>query len=170
MKTPASNMAILMVGLFLFSPEIQARSTGVGLGFAGGVVYAGGDLDSAAREKIGGGWGFFVDIPLVDYFHLSPSTTIYKIDSGNGSLPATDVDLNFKFIVPISNLKLGFGLLGGVTVAEQTYQGHWGLLGYTSYRLVSNLELFGMGSYKHVSRKGKNLNDIHFQGGIMIRL
>ena len=170
MKISARNIAILIIGLFLFSPAIQARSTGVGLGVAGGLVYAGGDLDSTSREKIGGGWGFFVDIPLVDYFHISPSTTIYEIDAGNGALPATDVDLNFKFIVPISNLKLGFGLLGGVTVAEQTYQGHWGLLGYMSYRLVSNLELFGMGAYKHVSRHGKNLNDIHFHGGLMIRL
>ena len=42
-------------------------------------------------------YGFYVDIPLISTFHITPSSELYKFADQN----ATDFDLAFKFIIPL---------------------------------------------------------------------
>lgn len=148
----------------------QAGAQGVGLGVAAGAVSSGTELDGL-EKSIGTGfsWGFFVDIPLTPTFYISPATTLYEIDLGIGKRPATDVALNFKFIVPIAAIKLGAGVSAGLTVAEEKYMPHMGALGYLSMNIASNLDGFAMVQYKHLVRDIQAVDDIHAHAGLMFR-
>ena len=150
-----------------------ADAKGVGIGVAGGLAWSGDELENpqGIMEKVGSGyaWGFFVDIPLTDTFYISPATTIYELNLGNEKKPVTDIDLNFKFIIPLNKLQLGIGVTAGLTIAEQKYHGHWGALGYLGYNIVSNIDLFVMTQYKQLVRTGKEINDLHNYLGVMFR-
>jgi len=171
-----SIQRILFCSLFA-SAFIGHRATshaqsakGVGLGVAVGAVSSGTKLEGL-NESVGTGfsWGFFVDIPLASTFYISPATTLYQLDLGLGKRPATDVALNFKFIVPLSNVKLGAGISAGLTVAEETNMPHVGALGYFSMNLIENLDAFGMVQYKHLIRDVQAVDDVHAHTGLMFR-
>src|SRR5262245_51952073 len=123
----------------------RADSEGVGLGVACGLAYSPSEVDD---EDVGSSfaWGFFVDIPLLATFYLSPAAMLYELDFGNGKQPVTDIDLNFKFIVPVGDLHIGAGVTAGLTAGvpndDGNYAGHYGLLGYISYNLLANLDAF----------------------------
>ena len=161
---------LLAVALLLTTGTAQANARGVGLGVAAGAAWSGTQLEGL-DDPIGTGlsWGFFVDIPLLDTFYISPATTIYELDLGKGKKPVTDVDINFKFIVPLYPLKVGVGVTAGLTVAEEEYNSHMGVLGYVSYNMVRNLDLFAMTQYKHLIREGQEVDDIHIFAGTMFR-
>src|SRR4051812_12951427 len=81
-----------------FTAPARADSRTVGLGVAAGVAVPNGKPDFAASMN----WGFFVDIPLLNTFHITPSTMLYKLrDSTGAGSSATDVSLNFKFVIPL---------------------------------------------------------------------
>jgi hypothetical protein len=153
----------------LLSPTREARADaqGVGLGVAAGVdLYNEEKIDTSTSFS----WGFFVDIPLLDTFFITPSTTIYELDLGNEEkIAITDVDLNFKFIVPLGRLRLGAGVLAGLTTGLGDYLGHFGLLGYGSLALVENLDLFVMVQYKRLQFGDANIDNYHGFGGVMFR-
>jgi len=166
-----SLMSLLTLTLFIgVQSTALAGAEGVGLGVAAGAVSSGTELDGF-EKSVGTGfsWGFFVDIPLTPTFYISPATTLYELDLGLGKRPATDVALNFKFIVPIAALKLGAGVSAGLTVAEEKYMPHMGALGYLSMNLASNLDGFAMVQYKHLIRDIQAVDDVHAHAGLMFR-
>jgi len=166
-------MLAALTVMFLAAPRAQATPYGVGLGVAGGLTYvpteiAKGNLTEASGT--GYSWGFFVDIPLLDTFYISPAAILYEVDLGQGKHPATDIDLAFKFIVPIGGLKLGIGGLGGLTEEELNYDWHLRALGYFGLDLVANLEAFALLQYKKIFRDvAPNLDDVHGFLGLMFR-
>ena len=162
--------SFVVLAFLMTAGTAQANAKGVGLGVAAGAAWSGTQLEGF-EEPIGSGlsWGFFVDIPLLDTFYISPATTIYELDLGKGKKPVTDVDLNFKFIVPLYPIKIGVGVTAGLTVAEEKINSHMGFLGYTSYNMVRNLDLFAMGQYKRLIREGQEVDDLHLFVGTMFR-
>ncbi|MEL7370652.1 MAG: hypothetical protein AAFN74_17165 [Myxococcota bacterium] len=160
--------ALVAASLFATS-EARADPYGVGLGVAAGANLADGDgLDL----DISFSWGFFVDIPLLETFYITPAATLYQLDGGSdGNIAITDIDLNFKFIVPLSRMSIGAGFTAGLTTGLGDYQTHIGGLGYVGFNLVSNLDLFGMVQYKRLTTGGNipNYNNIHLFAGTMFR-
>jgi hypothetical protein len=168
----------LALCLALSAPQLaRAQSAhNVGLGVAVGGAYSGSRTDvKSAREEIGTrpAWGFFVDIPLLPTFYIAPAAMLYSLKNAAGNDTAvTDVDLNFKFIVPVSSLKFGAGVTAGLSSGVQPsgYAPHYGLLGYASLNLVSNLDAFVMVQWKRLTREHANsIDDTHGYVGAMFR-
>lgn len=153
------------------SAHAYAPGEGVGLGVAGGVAYSPTKIGGASQRHVDSSsfaWGFFVDIPLARTFYISPSTMLYSQDFGSGKgSPVTDVDLNFKFIVPISALRLGAGITAGIANSQADYSGHYGALGFLSYNIVSNVDVFAMVQYKQRSYRDAFINNVHSFLGAM---
>jgi hypothetical protein len=153
----------------------RAGAEGVGLGVAAGMAYSSSHPELADKDDVIGArfaWGFFVDIPLLSTFYITPSTMLYELDAfgdGTHKTPITDVDLNFKFIVPMHSVSFGAGLTSGLTVGlEDHYVGHWGLLGQVGFNLVSNLDAFVLAQYKHLMPEDRDdITDVHVYAGGM---
>lgn len=163
---------LLSAAVTLAAQTAHAHAKGVGLGVGAGVAYSGTDVTVAGvRQAVGArlAWGFFVDIPLLSTFYITPSAMLYDMDVGGGRIYATDVDINFKFIVPVASARFGAGLLGGLTTGLGDYGFHFGLLGFGSYNLVSNLDGFIMVQYKRLIQDGSQIDDIHGYAGIMFQ-
>ncbi len=168
---------------FVLSIGISAPSTawagasGVGLGVAGGVAYSPTKVERAGEREAAGArvaWGFFVDIPLLSTFYISPAAMLYTlrdIDGDGHDDAVTDVDLNFKFIVPLGLLKLGAGVTAGLSAGlEEGYAPHYGALGYAAVNLVANLDAFALLQYKKLTREDDpGLDDWHGFLGAMFR-
>ena len=169
--------AILALSLCLTRNAAAYYNNGreVGLGVAAGVAYSPtttkpsiANVQNSIQAGQSFAWGFFVDIPLLETFYISPAAMLYEFNLGSGRVPITDVDLNFKFIVPISILRLGVGATFGLTAAGEKYGVHFGGLGYLAINIVSNLDVFAMVQYKKLVRDpGPNLDDIHGFLGVM---
>ncbi len=158
----------------LVAPHLaRAGAEGVGLGVAAGLAYSNNaPLVQEDDEVIGArfAWGFFVDIPLLETFYITPSTMIYQIDAyGAGETPVTDVDLNFKFIVPLGSASIGAGITAGLSVGvEPEYVPHWGVLAYGSMNLVANLDAFVQYQYKQLMPEElDDIQDNHLFAGAM---
>jgi hypothetical protein len=168
-KTFAITLAAAAVTLPTLA---RASPEGVGLGVAAGMAYSDSQPDPDRDDVIGArfAWGFFVDIPLLETFYITPSTMLYEIDAyGEGSTPVTDVDISFKFIVPTSAMSFGAGLTAGLSVGiEPEYVPHWGLLGYVSFNMVANLDGFVLVQYKHLMpEENDDIDDLHAFAGMM---
>ena len=166
--------ALTMMLVAIAAPQSAlAGAKGVGIGVAGGLAWSGDEIETSTgiTDKVGSGytWGFFVDIPLLETFYISPAATVYELNLGNANQPATDIDMNFKFMIPLDRLDIGIGVTAGMTIAEQKYHGHWGALAYLGYNLVSNIDVFFMSQYKQLVRTGKEINKLHNFAGLMFR-
>lgn len=153
------------LGIVLAAPAAaQARADGVGLGLTVGTVFpSGGDVEFS---DVGLSWGFWVDIPIAWKFHIAPSAEIYNIGGDVDQNTATDIDLNFKFIIPAGFMKVFFGAAGGVTVTQGGYDPNVGLLAGLSFPLVSNLEAFVAGKYGIIIND-PNIHLIHTTAGVL---
>ena len=170
--------ATVVLCLTVAVPQLASAQSAhnVGLGVAVGGAYSGSHTDvNNARKEVGTrpAWGFFVDIPLLPTFYIAPAAMLYSIKNAAGNDTAvTDVDLNFKFIVPIGDLHLGAGLTAGLSTGLPSkpngYTPHVGGLGYLSYNLVANLDAFLMLQYKRqMVENASAVDDIHaFVGGM----
>jgi hypothetical protein len=162
--------------LSLDAPAVFAHTRDVGLGVAAGLSFSPTEVQSARSveaTRVGEGftWGFFVDIPLLETFYLSPAAMLYELDLGNGRKPVTDIDLNFKFIVPLSAARIGTGFNIGLTNSEQEYQAHVGALGYFAWNFLSNLDVFVLVTYKRLFRDpGPDIDNLHTHAGVMFRI
>ncbi|MBN1960596.1 MAG: hypothetical protein JW841_06595 [Deltaproteobacteria bacterium] len=154
---------------------VKANASGVGLGVAIGGAYSGTEVSRAnVRESVGvrPAWGFFVDIPLLQTFYISPAAMLYTFEDINGDGKddaVTDVDINFKFIVPVGTLHFGAGVTAGLTSGVQdSYAYHYGALGFASVNLVANLDVFFLAQYKHLVLEDiTDIEDWHgFVGGM----
>ena len=161
------TLTALVVAVLVIAPvHASANATGVGLGVAAGADIA---KNGNVNTKTNFSWGFFVDIPLLSTFYITPQTSLYQlqlVDGGNKA-SVTDVDLNFKFLVPAGFVTLGAGLTAGLTTGLGDYQGHYGALGYFSLNLVANLDAFVMVQWKRLTIHKENVDNIHgYVGGM----
>ena len=169
----AKRLTTLIGALALLVTLAHARSAsanarGVGLGVAAGVdLYDHQEIDM----KTSFSWGFFVDIPLLDTFYITPAAMVYELElpGSDDKVAATDIDMNFKFVVPLHPLSLGFGVTAGLTTGLGDYYGHYGALGYLGWNIVANLDLFAMVQYKRLTAYSEDYNNIHAYGGVMFR-
>lgn len=163
-----------LAAFFCMAPGQAEAKRSVGLGVGAGVAIPsieGISIDPAVA------WGFYTDIPLLSSFHITPSTLVYRIDpEAGGGNSATDVSLNFKFVVPIGPLDLFAGVTAGVTSANRLDPHVGGLAGF-SLNIVSNLDVFVNAGYKVILR-GKddatnvelpNVGDLQIFAGPLIR-
>jgi hypothetical protein len=147
------TLAVVMATMLAITPTVASASpTGVGLGVAAGAdVSKQGNVDTKTNFS----WSFFVDIPLLQTFYITPQTSLYELqlsDATSAKVAVTDVDLNFKFLVPLGFATLGAGLTAGLTTGlGEHYKGHYGALGIFSLNLVANLDAFAMVQWKRVS-------------------
>ena len=168
MKRISLPFFVLLI-LVLTSGGLFAQETGdsVGLGILAGVAFPQGSTDKVPSSdwKASLNWGFFVNIPLVYTFHITPSSEIYPFDELN----ATDISIAFKFIVPISGFDLFFGFVPGLTSVSDVIAPHVGILGGASFNLVSNLDLFAQAKYKFIFEGERNIRVLHLNGGILFK-
>lgn len=159
--------AALAASILAMAAPAAAQKRAVGLGVGAGVALPKiKDVSTDAAFS----WGFYTDIPLISTFHITPSTIVYRIDpsEGNAGTAATDVSLNFKFIVPLGPLDLFAGVTAGVTSA-QDLNPHVGALLGGSLNLVSNLDVFANVNYRLVIQDGSNVGTWHIFAGPLFR-
>ncbi len=156
----------VVLGLLASAALLPAQS-GVGLGLFGGMTLPHGettDIPSSNWEPAFN-WGFFVDIPLVQAFHIATSSELYTL----GSDAATDMALSFKFIVPLSSFDLYAGVVSGLTAVGDTIAPHVGVLVGGAWILVSNLDAFVQGKYNVVLDGSENIRVLHVNAGVIFR-
>jgi hypothetical protein len=165
-KAPHLLGLSLMLGLLSFTAGPAAASPrGVGLGVAGGFALPHGPL----RFDPALSWGFYVDIPLLDTFHITPSTLVYRLDpKGGGGAPATDVSLSFKFMIPLGPLEGFAGVTAGITSTSRT-DPHVGVLAGAQLRVLPNVDVFGQVNYRVVLQGDSSLKDVMLYVGPIFR-
>jgi hypothetical protein len=157
---------VICVFLLCVSVGLSAQSEGaVGLGVFLGVAFPQGS--SAAVPSTDWmpsfNWGYYVNIPLIATFHLSPSSELYKLGDAN----ATDFSIAFKFIIPLSGLSLYMGFVPGLTSVSEALDIHVGALGGFSLNLVSNLDVFAQVKYVFIFEGNQNIRVLHANAGIL---
>ena len=161
-----ANILIVLVVLALSAAlplSADPSATSVGLGFSFGAAFPQGSTPTIPSSGASFDWGFYVDIPLISTFHITPSSELYKFSSQN----ATDVDVAFKFIVPLGNFDLFAGVSPGLTTVADVLAPHVGLLGGGAFRLVSNLDAFVQAKYSLLFEGGRNMGVFHLNAGIL---
>jgi hypothetical protein len=159
--------AAMLLAALACAPLGAQSQNPVGLGISLGAAIAEGSTPNIPN---GGGsisfnWGFYVDIPLLYTFHVTPSSELYKLQNQN----ATDIDLAFKFIVPLSGFAIYAGVVPGLTAVTNVLDPHVGVLAGATFQLVSNLDVFFQGKYNIVFDGGQNLQVIHANAGILFK-
>ncbi|MEZ4270102.1 MAG: hypothetical protein R3C68_01265 [Myxococcota bacterium] len=89
-STSLCTTLILLGSLCFATSHAHASSQGVGIGVAGGAAFSPTKINENAQEiDVGSGfaWGFFVDIPLLETFYISPAAILYELDFGEGTNP-----------------------------------------------------------------------------------
>jgi hypothetical protein len=157
--------AALIILLACLPAGAQAAGDSVGLGVSLGAAFPSGSTSRIATVsgEASFDWGFYVNIPLIYTFHLTPSSELYKLGAQN----ATDMDLAFKFIVPLSRFSLYGGVAPGLTTTGEVTAMHVGLLAGASFNLVSNLDAFAQAKYQWVFEGNQNLRVLHLNAGML---
>jgi hypothetical protein len=156
---------LLVCGLLLLAAFVPAAEQGVGLGVEAGATFPHGEPDQINVDSWSPSftWGFYVNIPLIRSFHITPAARLYRLTAEN----ATDIDLGFKFIVPLSAMDIYAGFSPGLTTVSEITAPHVGVLAGTSFNLVSNLDGFIQGRYSIVFRGNRNLRLLNGGAGIL---
>jgi len=168
MKTPRILPSLfataLILGLSLsFTPQVEARRA-VGLGVGAGIAYP----TSETAFKLVPAWGFYTDIPLLSTFHITPSALVYSLNPESGETQsATDISINFKFVVPMGRLDLFSGVTVGVTSTKEL-KPHMGFLAGASMNVVSNIDAFINVNYKYLAQETV-VHDIQIFAGPLFR-
>lgn len=163
----AKTLIVLVILALSSAVSLSAdpSATSVGLGFSFGAAFPRGstaDIPSADGQP-SFNWGFYVNIPLISTFHITPSSELYKFNTQN----ATDVDLAFKFIVPLGDFDIYAGLSPGLTTVADVLAPHVGLLGGAAFRLISNLDAFVQAKYNILFEGSRNMGVFHLNAGIL---
>lgn len=162
MLLPAALVATCV--LISASPAEAKRAVGLGVG-AGIAVPTIEDVSTNPTWA----FGFYTDIPLISTFHITPSTLVYRIERDNGKKEsATDVSINFKFMIPIGRVDIFVGVTGGVTSTD-VLRPHVGALAGVSVNLVSNLDVFVNAGYKAILTGDEQIHEIQIFAGPLIR-
>jgi hypothetical protein len=148
----------------------------VGIGVGAGFALPNGsykDVVTGAENisKVAFNWGFYTDIPLLSTFHLTPSTLLYHLTPdtpGARDIPATDVSLSFKFMIPLGPVEPFAGVTAGVTSTDHL-DPHVGLLGGVSVNILANIDIFAQVSYKLILADGGNIKNFQAFAGPLFR-
>ena len=145
--------------------SVFADATSVGLGLSAGVAFPQGDTPSIASTdwQPSFNWGFYVNIPLISTFHITPSSELYRFNNQN----ATDIDIAFKFIVPLGMFDIYAGVATGLTAIQNILPPHVAVLGGAAFRLVSNLDFFTQVKYTVLFQGSQNMSILHVTAGIL---
>lgn len=164
-RTISFMILVAMIFIVPFPLAAQASDSSVGLGLSLGVAFPQGSTDRIPSTdwKTSFNWGFFVNIPLIYTFHLTPSSELYKLGNQN----ATDMALAFKFIVPLSRFNLYLGFVPGLTTVADVIAPHLGVLAGGSFNLISNLDLFVQAKYKFLFEGDQNIRALHANAGVL---
>ena len=156
---------ILMMVIAVAPLSGQASGGSVGLGISAGLTFPQGNIPEIPSTdwKAALNWGFYVNIPLIYTFHLTPSAELYKFENQN----ATDMAIAFKFIVPLSRFDLYAGFVPGLTTVADVTALHVGLLVGGNFPLISNLDFFVQGKYKWLFKGGENMRVLHANVGVL---
>jgi len=143
-ETKGGSMSLLILFCSIASAHYPSNRHGVGLGITTGPV-----MNSTPEgSEISFSGGFYTNIPLIETFHITPSTTVYRYN-GNST---TDISLGFTFIVPLNRYSLMGGIKSGIT-SDSTLVPHVGLFGGGTFSLVSNIDWFIQGIYLYQFHK-----------------
>jgi hypothetical protein len=157
----------VLAAVLLACAALASAQSGVGLGVAVGTTFPQGSTNDIEFDdwQPSLNWGFYVDIPLISTFHVTPSAELYKFGDEN----ATDMALAFKFIVPLTRLDFYAGFVPGLTVTGSTTSPHIGVVAGGALILVSNLDWFVQGKYKFVFEGDENVRVLHLNAGLLFR-
>ncbi|RME20639.1 MAG: hypothetical protein D6806_15995 [Deltaproteobacteria bacterium] len=155
---------ILLAGM-LAANHARAASDNVSLGFTFGAAFPQHSTSEVQFDDWDSSfsWGFYVNIPVVWTFHIAPTTTLYQFRSVN----ATDVDLAFKFLIPVWRIQLFFGVAPGVTTVADDHMFNVGGLAGCSFNFVSNLDAFVEARYKILIEGDQNIRVLHTFAGLL---
>lgn len=160
----AAVLAIAALPLAAQTPA-STPSNAVSLGISIGPTFPAGNGVNITTDNVTSfNWGFYVNIPLVYAFDVMPSAEVYKFKDQQ----ATDIDLAFKFLVPINDFSIYAGIVPGLTAVSTVLDPHVGILAGASYRLVSNLSGFLQGKYNFVFDSDRNIRVFHLNAGILL--
>lgn len=172
-----SLVVVVILALAWASPAFSMgpSASSVGLGVSLGAAFPQGNTDKIRTDNWDGSfnWGFYVNIPLIYTFHITPSAELYKFyqpgaaGSDKVGENATDISLAFKFIIPIAILDLYIGFAPGLTTVGDTTAANVGGLAGVSFNLFSNLDLFFQGKYKILFQGDNNMKVLHLNGGVL---
>jgi hypothetical protein len=166
---------ILVCGFLASAREARAETVGLGVG-AGVVIPVGADnpaIDTSLETNFG--YGFFVDIPLLASFHLTPSAMVYRLNDKGDT--ASDMSLAFKFILTTPFIRPYAGLQAGTTIFGAGNDISVGFLGGVAFNLIANLDAFAQGTYSVIIRDGMtaanptggNVKVAHVTAGALFR-
>ena len=148
-----------------FPLAAQSASNPVELGVSVGPTFPVGSGETIVNDGSSSfNWGFYVNIPLVYALDLMPSAELYKFNATQ----ATDIDLAFKFIVPLGDFSVYAGFVPGLTAVSETLAPHVGALLGGSYHIVSNLSGFLQGKYNVLFDGDRNIRVIHLNAGLLL--
>jgi hypothetical protein len=153
-----------------FAPALaEANPRSVGLGAAAGIALPhSGDVGYKPTLA----WGFFVDIPLISTFSITPSAIVYgvhpDIEGVESGDPYTDISLSFKFVIPLDPVGIFLGLTAGLTTSTDL-DVHVGGLAGVSIQIVANFEIFVQANYRVLIEEGNNRHTLHAFAGPLFR-
>ncbi len=168
MKRLCCTIAVLglVVGLSK-TAAAQPDKHSVGLGVAVGAAFpeGGEDGEDIQVDNWDGSfnWGFYVNIPLIYTFALTPSAELYKFNDQN----ATDIALAFKFIIPLPFMDIYLGFVPGLTTVGDFTGAHVGGVAGVAFNLIANLDIFVQGKYKVLFEGDKNVRVLHANAGVL---
>ncbi|MBN2496584.1 MAG: hypothetical protein JXR96_18490 [Deltaproteobacteria bacterium] len=164
------RVTLLIAALAICAIPLSAAASSaesVGLGVALGVAFPeGADLKTEVVVDDWDpsfNWGFYVNIPLISTFHITPSAELYQIGEQN----ATDISIAFKFIVPIWLLDIYVGVVPGLTTIADIHAMNVGGLVGLSFNMIANLDFFVQAKYKIMFHGDHNVRTLHGHAGVL---
>lgn len=157
-------LALLLVGTVA---ALGAAQSSVGLGVIVGGAFPHGESTELVSDtpEPSLSWGYYVNIPLIQTFHIAPSANLYKLGGEN----ATDIDLAFKFMVPLDRVELYGGFSPGLTTVGNVTAPHVGVLAGGAFQFISNLDGFVEGSYSFLFDESQNQKLFKLGAGLLFR-
>jgi hypothetical protein len=167
-RTITVVLTVVLVALLAVPAAASSDKSSVGLGVSVGVSFPEGkETDEVPVDDWAASfnWGFYVNIPLIYTFHLTPMAELYKFGNQN----ATDVALGFKFIIPAWVLDLYIGFVPGLTTVGEVTAPHVGGAVGCAFNLFSNLDLFIEAKYKVMFnlKEDTNITVLHANAGVL---
>lgn len=159
-------LLVTCLALAVAGPAAADVSAGsVGLGIAVGASVPQGSTPSVPSTDglISFNWGFYVNIPLISTFHITPSSELYKFNTQN----ATDMDIAFTFIVPLGAFDVYAGAAPGLTTVQDVLLPHVGGILGAAFPLVSNLAAFAQMKYTVIFDGDRNIRVTHLTAGML---